>query len=161
VVGARSALFLPYGDLGLVVVDEEHDPAYKQEDGAHYHARDMAVVRGSIAKFPVILASATPSVESEVNARRGRYRRGPVAGRFRRRASAFDRGKRHAVGGSAAGALHFTAACRGRCGLADSRASGLVIPQPPRLRTADVVPCLRFPSAMSELRCLACRPPFQ
>ena len=75
VVGARSALFLPYADLGLIVVDEEHDPAYKQEDGAHYHARDMAVVRGSIAKIPVVLASATPSVESEVNARRGRYRR--------------------------------------------------------------------------------------
>ena len=74
IVGARSALFLPYADLGLVVVDEEHDPANKQEDGAHYHARDMAVVRGSIAKIPVVLASATPSVESEVNARRGRYR---------------------------------------------------------------------------------------
>jgi len=74
IVGARSALFLPYADLGLIVVDEEHDPAYKQEDGVHYHARDMAVVRGSIAKIPVVLASATPSVESEVNARRGRYR---------------------------------------------------------------------------------------
>jgi primosomal protein N' (replication factor Y) len=82
VVGARSALFLPYADLGLVVVDEEHDPAYKQQDGAHYHARDMAVVRGSIAKFPVVLASATPSVESEVNARRGRYRRIHLPERF-------------------------------------------------------------------------------
>jgi primosomal protein N' (replication factor Y) len=82
VVGARSALFLPYADLGLIVIDEEHDPAYKQEDGAHYHARDMAVVRGSIGKFPVVLASATPSVESEVNARRGRYRRIHLPERF-------------------------------------------------------------------------------
>jgi primosomal protein N' (replication factor Y) len=82
VVGARSALFLPYADLGLIVVDEEHDPAYKQEDGAHYHARDMAVVRGSIAKIPVVLASATPSVESEVNARRGRYRQIHLPERF-------------------------------------------------------------------------------
>src|SRR5450432_405802 len=82
VVGARSALFLPYADLGLIVVDEEHDQAYKQEDGAHYHARDMAVVRGSIAKIPVLLASATPSVESEVNARRGRYKRIHLPERF-------------------------------------------------------------------------------
>jgi primosomal protein N' (replication factor Y) len=82
VVGARSALFLPYADLGLIIVDEEHDPAYKQEDGAHYHARDMAVVRGSIAKIPVLLASATPSVESEVNARRGRYKRIHLPERF-------------------------------------------------------------------------------
>ncbi|MGA9081733.1 MAG: primosomal protein N', partial [Pseudolabrys sp.] len=82
VVGARSALFLPYADLGLIIVDEEHDPAYKQEDGAHYHARDMAVVRGSIAKIPVVLASATPSVESEVNARRGRYRHVHLPERF-------------------------------------------------------------------------------
>ena len=82
VVGARSALFLPYADLGLIIVDEEHDPAYKQEDGAHYHARDMAVVRGSIVKIPVILASATPSVESEVNARRGRYKRIHLPERF-------------------------------------------------------------------------------
>jgi primosomal protein N' (replication factor Y) len=82
IIGARSALFLPYADLGLIIVDEQHDPAYKQEDGAHYHARDMAVVRGSIAKIPVVLASATPSVESEVNARRGRYRRLHLPERF-------------------------------------------------------------------------------
>ncbi len=82
VVGARSALFLPYADLGLIIVDEEHDPAYKQEDGVHYHARDMAVVRGHIAKIPVVLSSATPSVESEVNARRGRYARLALPERF-------------------------------------------------------------------------------
>jgi primosomal protein N' (replication factor Y) len=82
VVGARSALFLPFADLGLIVVDEEHDPAYKQEDGVHYHARDMAVVRGHIAKIPVVLASATPSLETEVNARRGRYRRISLPERF-------------------------------------------------------------------------------
>ena len=82
VVGARSALFLPYADLGLIVVDEEHDAVYKQEDGVHYHARDMAVVRGHIARFPVVLASATPSIETEVNARRGRYRRLQLPQRF-------------------------------------------------------------------------------
>src|SRR5204863_5502770 len=59
VVGARSALFLPYAKLGLIVVDEEHDAAYKQEDGAPYHARDMAGVRGHIAKIPIVLAAAT------------------------------------------------------------------------------------------------------
>jgi primosomal protein N' (replication factor Y) (superfamily II helicase) len=82
VAGARSALFLPYADLGLIIVDEEHDGAYKQEDGVHYHARDMAVVRGHIAKIPVVLASATPSIETEVNARRGRYRRQRLPQRF-------------------------------------------------------------------------------
>ena len=82
IVGARSALFLPYAKLGLIIVDEEHDQAYKQDEGAHYHARDMAVVRASIAKIPVILASATPSVESEVNARKGRYQRVALPSRF-------------------------------------------------------------------------------
>jgi len=82
IVGARSALFLPYPDLGLIVVDEEHDPAYKQEDGVRYHARDMAVVRASVAKIPVVLASATPSVETEVNARRSRYQRLHLPERF-------------------------------------------------------------------------------
>jgi primosomal protein N' (replication factor Y) len=74
VVGARSALFLPYADLGLIVVDEEHESAFKQEDGVIYQARDMAVVRGHLAKIPVVLASATPSLESTVNAEQGRYR---------------------------------------------------------------------------------------
>jgi primosomal protein N' (replication factor Y) len=82
IVGARSALFLPFSDLGLVVVDEEHDAGFKQDDRVHYQARDMSVVRGSIGKFPVILASATPSIESHVNARTGRYRHVILPGRF-------------------------------------------------------------------------------
>ncbi|PZM09564.1 primosomal protein N' [Rhizobium tubonense] len=73
VAGARSALFLPFEDLGLIIVDEEHDPAYKQEDRVFYNARDMAVVRGRIGDFPVVLVSATPSVESQVNGQSGRY----------------------------------------------------------------------------------------
>ena len=75
VVGARSALFLPFADLGLIVVDEEHDNSFKQEDGVIYHARDMAVVRASLTKIPIVLASATPSLESLINAERGRYTR--------------------------------------------------------------------------------------
>jgi len=82
VAGARSALFLPFRDLGLIVVDEEHDPAYKQEDRVFYNARDMAVVRAHIGDFPVVLASATPSVESRVNAEQGRYARAVLSGRF-------------------------------------------------------------------------------
>lgn len=73
VAGARSALFLPFEELGLIVVDEEHDPAYKQEDRIFYNARDMAVVRARIGKFPIVLVSATPSVESQVNGQSGRY----------------------------------------------------------------------------------------
>ena len=73
VVGARSALFLPFRDLGLVVVDEEQEGAYKQEDGVVYHARDMAVVRARCADCPIVLVSATPSIESLVNAEVGKY----------------------------------------------------------------------------------------
>lgn len=82
VVGARSALFLPFPRLGLIVVDEEHDPAYKQEEGVTYHARDMAIVRASLSGFPIILATATPAVESRVNADRGRYRHVILPARF-------------------------------------------------------------------------------
>lgn len=73
VVGARSALFLPYQDLGLIIVDEEHDPAYKQEEGVIYNARDMAVVRSNLGKFPIVMVSATPSLETMQNAWAGRY----------------------------------------------------------------------------------------
>jgi primosomal protein N' (replication factor Y) (superfamily II helicase) len=73
VVGARSSLFLPYPDLGLIVADEEHDAAYKQEDGVIYNARDMAVVRARIGELPIVLASATPSLETAVNVAAGRY----------------------------------------------------------------------------------------
>jgi len=74
VVGARSALFLPFPDLGLVIVDEEHEQAYKQEDGVAYQARDMAVLRGHLARVPVLLVSATPSLETLKNVAGGRYR---------------------------------------------------------------------------------------
>jgi primosomal protein N' (replication factor Y) len=75
VAGARSSLFLPFQKLGLVIVDEEHDLAYKQDERVSYNARDMAVVRASIGGFPAMLASATPSIESHVNARNDRYKR--------------------------------------------------------------------------------------
>jgi primosomal protein N' (replication factor Y) len=82
VVGARSALFLPFRELGLLVLDEEHDGAYKQSDGFTYHARDMAVVRAQFSQARVILSSATPSVESRNNANQGRYSHVRLESRF-------------------------------------------------------------------------------
>ena len=82
VIGARSALYLPFRDLGLVVVDEEHDQSYKQEDGVVYSARDMAVMRASLCHAQVVLASATPSLESWANARAGKYTRIDLTSRF-------------------------------------------------------------------------------
>lgn len=75
VVGARSALFLPYAELGVIVVDEEHDSSFKQEDGVAYNARDMAVVRANLGEIPTVLVSATPSLETLTNVERGRYTR--------------------------------------------------------------------------------------
>jgi len=83
VVGARSALFLPFPDLGLIVVDEEHDQSYKQEERVAYQARDMAVVRGHLGDAPVVLSSATPSIESLVNAEQGRYRHIRLGSRYK------------------------------------------------------------------------------
>ena len=82
VVGARSAIMLPFRDLGLVVIDEEHDPSFKQEDGVIYNARDMAVVRAHVGRFPVVLASATPSLETVDNVWRGKYERIALPERF-------------------------------------------------------------------------------
>ncbi|MEO9228587.1 MAG: primosomal protein N', partial [Devosia sp.] len=82
VLGARSALFLPFHELGLIVLDEEHDGAFKQSDGVNYHARDMAVVRARFADARVILSSATPSVESRNNANLGKYSHVMLTSRF-------------------------------------------------------------------------------
>ena len=144
VAGARSALFLPFANLGLIVVDEEHDAGYKQEDGARYHARDMAVVRAHLADIPIVLASATPSVETEVNVRRGRYRRLRLPERFggarlpavttidltRGRAAAWP------ICGAAPG--------EGDGGRARTRRTGAAVPQSARLCALDALPRLRF-----------------
>ncbi len=82
VVGARSALFLPFQDLGLIVVDEEHDTSYKQEEGVFYNARDMAVLRAAIVGAPIILASATPCLETWANVEAGKYGRLDLGARF-------------------------------------------------------------------------------
>ena len=81
-VGARSALFLPFPKLGLLVVDEEHEPAFKQMEGPRYHARDMAILRARISDIPVVLASATPSLETLQNVEVGRYRRVSLSQRY-------------------------------------------------------------------------------
>ena len=81
VIGARSALFLPFQNLSLIIVDEEHDSSYKQEDGVRYHARDLAVMRAKLEGAGIVLASATPSLESNVNAEDGRYTRVSLSAR--------------------------------------------------------------------------------
>ncbi|MCR5224875.1 MAG: primosomal protein N' [Alphaproteobacteria bacterium] len=82
IVGARSALFLPFRNLGLIIIDEEHDSSYKQEDGGFYNARDMAIVLGHLRNIPVILSSATPSLESYVNAKNNKYGYALLENRF-------------------------------------------------------------------------------
>lgn len=82
VIGARSALYLPFQNLGLIIIDEEHEAAYKQEEWVSYNARDMAIVRARFEKAQMILASATPSVETRINAEAGRYRHVPLPARY-------------------------------------------------------------------------------
>ncbi len=82
VVGARSSLFLPFYNLGCIIVDEEHDTSYKQEESVVYHARDMAIVRAYMEDIPIVLATATPSLESWVNQKEGKYKRLHLESRF-------------------------------------------------------------------------------
>lgn len=82
VIGTRSALFLPFKNLGIIIVDEEHDSSYKQEEGGFYNARDMSIVLGHIKKIPVILSSATPSLESYINAQNHKYGYAFIENRF-------------------------------------------------------------------------------
>src|SRR5690606_26670942 len=72
VIGARSAIFAPMQKLGVIIIDEEHEPSYKQEESPHYHARDLAVMRGAMEHVPVLLGSATPSLESYHNSVAGK-----------------------------------------------------------------------------------------
>ena len=81
-VGARSALFLPYPDLALIVVDEAHETSFKQEDGVHYHARDVAVMRAQFEHCPVVLATATPAIETQAQVALGHYRELKLPGRY-------------------------------------------------------------------------------
>ena len=113
VVGARSALFLPFPDLGLIVVDEEHDASYKQEERVTYQARDMAVLRGSLGHIPVVLSSATPSIESLVNASQGRYRHIRLAQRYKSAGLPAIVGHRHARAPARARQMALAGAGRG------------------------------------------------
>ena len=161
VVGARSALFLPYADLGLIIVDEEHDPAYKQEDGAHYHARDMAVVRA-----PQRRNSGRAGFSDAVGRERGQCAPRALcaaasAGAVRRPASAGDRGDRSAPRRAAARPLHRAAACRSSAEALDKNEQALLFLN--RRGFAPLTLCrdLRPPHALPELRCLAGRSSLQ
>ena len=157
VAGARSALFLPFAELGLIVVDEEHEGAYKQEDGVAYHARDMAVVRARLEGAPIVLASATPSIETRVNAEQGRYGWLRLVLAIWRARAAAARRHRPAPRGTAARALAVAAPDRRRRGGAGARRTIAAVPQPARLCAADAVPHLRPSLPMSQLRGLARR----
>lgn len=82
IIGARSALFLPFKNLGLIIVDEEHDSSYKQEEGVIYNAKDMAIVRAKITQIPIVLASATPSLETLHNAKINKFNLFTIDSRF-------------------------------------------------------------------------------
>ena len=159
VAGARSALFLPFADLGLIVVDEEHEGAYKQEDGVVYNARDMAVVRARLEKAPVVLASATPALETRVNAETGRYRWLRLPARFGAATMPSIATVDLKREGPPRGRWLSPRAIAGGGGGARTGRAGAPLPQPARLRAAHPLPLLRPPVPVPELRGLAGRAP--
>ncbi len=160
VAGARSALFLPFRNLGLIVVDEEHDPAYKQEDRVFYNARDMAVVRARIGGFPVVLASATPSVESRVNAQPGPLRPRRAAVALCRCRAARPRSRSTCAARRRLAAASCRRCCSPICASTlEPRRAVAAVPQPARLCAADALPGLRPSLPMPGLLGLAGRAP--
>ena len=140
IVGARSALFLPFADLGLIVVDEEHEGAYKQEEGVIYNARDMAVVRARFEKAPIVLASATPAIETRFNAAKRTLPLAPASRSLRPGAAARHRLGRSQARRSAARPMAVAARNRlRRRGEGQGRA-GDAVPEPARLRAAHALP---------------------
>ncbi len=158
-VGARSALFLPYPNLGLIVIDEAHEPSFKQEDGVQYHARDAAVMRGLFEEIPVILSTATPPIESRHMVELGRYREVSLAAALRRRLDARNAGDRPHPGPAAARTLAGAGAGPRAGDQPRTRRAVAAVPQPSWLRSADPVPPLRPPLPVPELHRLDGRAP--
>ena len=159
IVGARSALFLPFADLGLIVVDEEHEGAYKQEEGVIYNARDMAVVRARFEKAPIVLASATPAIETRFNAESGRYRWLRLPARFGPAPLPDIAAGRPQARRPAARPLAVAARDRRRRGGDEPGRAGDAVPQPARLCAAHALPSLRPSLRMPQLLGLAGRAP--
>ena len=154
VVGTRSAVFAPVDDLALVIVDEEQDPSYKQEETPRYHARDVAVMRAKMANAAVVLGSATPSLESYFNAKKGKYKLLELPDRVEQRPAARSRDHRHASGisGNRKRASYLAQAGRRNQRAAGAQRAGDGPAEPARIFAGCAVPRLRQDARVQELR---------
>ena len=154
VVGTRSAVFAPVADLALIIVDEEHDSSYKQEETPRYHARDVAVMRAKMANAVVVLGSATPSLESYFNAKKNKYALRRIARSRRAAPAARSRNHRHAPGvpGDRPRAGHLAQTRRRNQRPARAQRTGHGAAQPPRIFPGRSLPHLRQKARMPELR---------